>query len=47
MIANALSGNPCPYTGRGKTCATGFYVRDHCSAIDLIMREGRDGEYTT
>ncbi len=44
MIANALSGKPLPVYGEGKNVRDWLYVRDHCSAIDLIMREGRDGE---
>lgn len=44
MIANALNGKPLPVYGEGKNVRDWLYVTDHCSAIDLIIHNGREGE---
>jgi len=44
MIANALNGKPLPVYGDGKNVRDWLYVNDHCTAIDLILRDGRLGE---
>lgn len=44
MIINALNDKKLPVYGEGKNVRDWLYVEDHCSAIDLIVRNGRDGE---
>lgn len=44
MIANALNDKPLPVYGKGINVRDWLYVEDHCKAIDLIIREGREGE---
>lgn len=44
MIANALADKPLPVYGKGENVRDWLYVKDHCSAIDLIIRKGRVGE---
>ena len=44
IINNILSGKPLPVYGRGENVRDWLYVEDHCKAIDLVVREGRDGE---
>ena len=44
MIINALHDKPLPVYGDGANVRDWLYVEDHCSAIDLIIRHGRDGE---
>ena len=44
MIVNALADRPLPVYGRGLNVRDWLYVEDHCSAIDLIIRRGREGE---
>jgi dTDP-glucose 4,6-dehydratase len=44
MIANALADKPLPVYGEGMNVRDWLYVKDHCKAIDLIMREGTIGE---
>lgn len=44
MIANALNDKPLPVYGDGKNVRDWLYVEDHCSAIDLIIHQGRIGE---
>ena len=44
MIANALNDKPLPVYGDGLNVRDWLYVEDHCSAIDLIIRNGRVGE---
>ncbi len=33
-----------PVYGKGENVRDWLYVGDHCTAIDLIVRNGRDGE---
>lgn len=44
MIANALNDKPLPVYGEGLNVRDWLYVEDHCRAIDLILRKGREGE---
>lgn len=44
MIANTLNDKPLPVYGKGENIRDWLYVRDHCVAIDLIIRKGRVGE---
>lgn len=44
MIINALYDKALPVYGDGANVRDWLYVEDHCSAIDLIIREGREGE---
>ena len=44
MIANALNDKPLPVYGEGLNVRDWLYVEDHCKAIDLIIRNGKEGE---
>ena len=44
IINNILSGKPLPVYGKGENVRDWLYVEDHCKAIDLVVREGKDGE---
>lgn len=44
MIANALNDKPLPVYGNGLNVRDWLYVKDHCSAIDLIIHGGTVGE---
>jgi dTDP-glucose 4,6-dehydratase len=44
MIANALAGKPLPVYGDGANVRDWLHVRDHCVAVDLVLRNGRPGE---
>ena len=44
IINNALQGKKLPVYGDGKNVRDWLYVEDHCKAIDLVVREGREGE---
>lgn len=44
MIANALANKPLPVYGDGLNVRDWLYVKDHCSAVDLIIHNGRVGE---
>ena len=44
MIINALHDKTLPVYGDGANVRDWLYVEDHCSAIDLIIRNGREGE---
>ena len=44
MIINALHDEKLPVYGKGINVRDWLYVEDHCKAIDLIMRKGKDGE---
>ena len=43
MIANALNDKPLPVYGTGENVRDWLYVTDHCAAIDLIVRKGKEG----
>ena len=44
MISRVLADEPLPVYGKGENIRDWLYVKDHCSAIDLVMRKGRVGE---
>ncbi|MBR2811640.1 MAG: dTDP-glucose 4,6-dehydratase [Solobacterium sp.] len=44
MILRALDDKPLPVYGQGINVRDWLYVKDHCRAIDLIIRNGRVGE---
>ena len=44
MISRALADESLPVYGTGENVRDWLYVEDHCSAIDLVMRKGREGE---
>lgn len=44
IIANALNDKPIPVYGNGLNVRDWLYVEDHCKAIDLIIRKGKEGE---
>ena len=44
MIINALHDKALPVYGDGANVRDWLYVEDHCSAIDLIIRQGHEGE---
>ena len=44
MIHNALARKPLPIYGDGQNIRDWLYVEDHCSAIRLILANGRVGE---
>ncbi|MEV5027360.1 dTDP-glucose 4,6-dehydratase [Paenibacillus sp. LPE1-1-1.1] len=44
MIQNALQDKPLPVYGDGLNVRDWLYVEDHCSAIDLVLHKGRNGE---
>ncbi len=44
MISRALANESLPVYGKGENVRDWLYVEDHCSAIDLVIRQGRAGE---
>ena len=44
IINNILEGKPLPVYGEGLNVRDWLYVEDHCKAIDLVVRQGREGE---
>ena len=44
FITNALDDEPLPLYGDGLNVRDWLYVLDHCEAIDLMLRQGEDGE---
>lgn len=43
-ILNALADKPLPIYGDGRQIRDWLYVKDHCSAIRLVLERGRVGE---
>jgi dTDP-glucose 4,6-dehydratase len=43
-ILNALNGKPLPIYGDGQQIRDWLYVKDHCSAIRIVLNKGRIGE---
>ena len=43
VIRSALAEKPIPIYGAGLNIRDWLYVEDHCSAIDLVVREGKNG----
>ncbi|RAK04202.1 dTDP-glucose 4,6-dehydratase [Halanaerobium saccharolyticum] len=44
FIINALHDKKLPLYGDGSNVRDWIYVKDHCRAVDLVMRQGRKGE---
>ncbi|WP_410770735.1 dTDP-glucose 4,6-dehydratase [Fontibacillus sp. BL9] len=44
MISKALADEPLPVYGDGLNIRDWLYVEDHCSAIDLVIHQGCNGE---
>ena len=44
IIKNILEGKRLPVYGNGSNVRDWLYVEDHCKAIDLVVRKGRNGE---
>lgn len=44
MICRALSNKELPIYGDGQNIRDWIYVKDHCTAIDIIIHKGRIGE---
>ncbi|MEK5206066.1 dTDP-glucose 4,6-dehydratase [Psychrobacillus sp. FSL H8-0510] len=44
MILNALNDKPLPVYGDGLNVRDWLHVEDHCSAIDLVVHKGANGE---
>lgn len=44
MISNALENKPLPVYGDGKNIRDWLHVYDHCTAIDLVLHDGKPGE---
>lgn len=44
MIQNAQQDKPLPVYGDGLNVRDWLYVEDHCSAIDLVIHQGANGE---
>ena len=44
IINNILQGKRLPVYGRGENVRDWLYVEDHCKGIDLVLRNGREGE---
>jgi dTDP-glucose 4,6-dehydratase len=44
VIRSALAEKPIPIYGAGLNIRDWLYVRDHCTAIDLVVRQGQTGE---
>ena len=44
FISNALEDRPLPLYGDGRNVRDWLYVLDNCSAVDLVLRRGKDGE---
>jgi len=43
VISRSLSNNIIPVYGKGLNVRDWLFVEDHCSAIDLVMRKGKNG----
>jgi dTDP-glucose 4,6-dehydratase len=44
FVTNALDGEPLPVYGDGRQIRDWLFVEDHCSGIELVLREGKPGE---
>ena len=44
IISRALNDEELPVYGKGENVRDWLYVEDHCHAIDLILKKGREGE---
>ncbi len=43
-IISALNDKPLPVYGTGENVRDWIYVKDHCNALELIIKDGRPGE---
>jgi dTDP-glucose 4,6-dehydratase len=43
FVTNALEGKPLPLYGDGRQVRDWLHVDDHCSGIELVLREGEPG----
>jgi dTDP-glucose 4,6-dehydratase len=44
MISQAIANQPLPIYGDGRNTRDWIHVSDHCRAVDLILRKGREGQ---
>ncbi|MBI3582729.1 MAG: dTDP-glucose 4,6-dehydratase [Nitrospinae bacterium] len=44
FVTNALMDEPLPVYGDGLNIRDWLYVEDHCSAIDIVLKKGKEGE---
>ena len=44
MISQALANQPLPVYGDGRNVRDWIHVSDHCRALDLILRKGKEAE---
>jgi len=44
FITNLLENKKVPVYGKGEQIREWIYTQDHCSAIDLILQQGKNGE---
>jgi dTDP-glucose 4,6-dehydratase len=44
FITNAIEGKSLPLYGDGKNVRDWIYVLDNCEGIDLVLRQGKEGE---
>ena len=44
MISRSLANEPLPVYGKGENVRDWLHVKDHCQAIDLILRKGKPGD---
>jgi dTDP-glucose 4,6-dehydratase len=44
MIKQALAGQPLPVYGDGLNVRDWIHVEDHCRALDLVLRNGEEGQ---
>jgi dTDP-glucose 4,6-dehydratase len=44
FVTNALDADPLPLYGDGRQVRDWLHVDDHCTAIELVLREGKRGE---
>jgi dTDP-glucose 4,6-dehydratase len=44
MIINALEGKRLPIYGDGRNVRDWLHVEDHCRGIELVIKQGRDGD---
>jgi dTDP-glucose 4,6-dehydratase len=44
FVTNALDGEPLPVYGDGRQRREWLHARDHCAAVELVLREGASGE---
>ncbi len=44
MIAQAMAGERLPVYGKGANVRDWIHVNDHCSALEVVLQRGREGE---